>query len=398
MRSMRRVLLTSMLVTAMAWGQAQGKALSLPQLADRLDESLRKIGTMAVEVEVYLPLTGPDDPGKMFVARWLHTSGEKECFSTTCSYKTQDPQAPFTAKVAYNGELLRAIAYSAETGQPILGNLHATDKRSVDEKLRTTAQENSVFLRCAGIRMMGQPVSAWLRDPNARLADSEEWGGELCQVVEIPATDRATSTQKEPDNNRLYFSPAHNYALLRMETIRDGQRVYEQTAEGLREVIPGIWLPTQGSVAVTISGPARATASGPTRFRVRSIAVNEPIAPEEFNIDFPDGLTVMDARMGKLVRTRWVQGTPVADVKTSDLGALAPVQPQSLSGTSEAGDAGEHDVEDAQAKEHRPLEESPIDRTWLFLGCLAAAALALASAMWALGYPRRRKRFSTGEQ
>ena len=90
---------------------------------------------------------------------------------------------------------------------------------------------------------------------------------------------------------------------MRKEVLRDGHRVYTQTSGSFREVLPGLWLPMEGSVRVETG---RTENPGPCTFRIRSITLNQPIPPEEFRIEFPDGLLVMDARGGGTpIRSHW---------------------------------------------------------------------------------------------
>lgn len=93
---------------------------------------------------------------------------------------------------------------------------------------------------------------------------------------------------------RVYFSVDHGYTPVRFEHMKGRNKVGSSTTvESLDEVSEGLWFPSSGITTNHDSGLINAyQAIGP-------ILVNQGLADEHFDIDFPAGTKVHDEIEGK---------------------------------------------------------------------------------------------------
>lgn len=160
-----------------------------------------------------------------------------------------------------------------------------------NHQLRRKANIELRVDRVWGFYVLGKSLPEWLADPNTRVIGEETIDGVSTVVVRGVYRDSGGTFHVD-----YYLSKEFNYAPVRLETSRNGNRINTMTCSDFREVRPGFWLPFRGH-NTPIDFPS-GRKSGSESFVVKDVLINSGLDRKLFTIEFNRGDFVTDYRDG----------------------------------------------------------------------------------------------------
>jgi len=247
--------------------------IDLDDLRKAVSNNFSQIKTLRIESNMSL---GAHPPSEMLVINfYIHDFEKNAIRRDQMIYHPSEDRYSFKQSHAYNGMEGRALSWDDPASDlPSMGTILSDDE--IKSRLMIDPSASVGALRGFGYNIDGRSIQEWLLHKNAVLLGVEVVDNERCVVVFL-------------DDNlqyKFYFSIDKNFTLKQYESFRDGVLTF--TVKNLEFHRAGeVFFPIKGKLIAHYM-------SGENMYNVNSIAINEPISMEEFDITFTEGMLVLD--------------------------------------------------------------------------------------------------------
>jgi hypothetical protein len=219
---------------------------------------------------------GPPAGGTCRAEDWDWATDGEKCYLREIVSGSAGDGVARTLTRAYDGE--KQVSFDGQEGY-------------IHDRLEAGACRPEVAL---GLRWAsGARLSRWLREHGPTLLKHEDLDSQGCYVLEVH--------YDEGNKARLWIAPGLGFRAVRMVRYgADGGIEGVTSYEDFKEYAKGVWLPC------TISGTSYAARGiggfvwSETKWRVREAKVNEKVPPDTFELTFPNGTPVYDARSDRV--------------------------------------------------------------------------------------------------
>jgi len=189
---------------------------------------------------------------------------------------------------SYNGKIAKKYHFEDQPARKFSEGVITNNKKLMPRWSKTPLIYTSHFFQL----ISGRPLHQILRGKDTDLItlDNEIKEVNGFNTIRVDKYVRIEGTKAH--SKSIYFSPEHNFTIVKIELYNGKQAVVAYDVLELKEVKDGIWFPVSGCIAP--SSPTNAK----NIYKATSVVINQGLKKEHFNIEFPAGTQIFDETVG----------------------------------------------------------------------------------------------------
>jgi len=185
---------------------------------------------------------------------------------------------------SYNGKIAKRYHFEDQPARKISEGVITNNKKPMPRWSKTPLIYTSHFFQLIYGRSLHEILRA--KDTELIKLDNEIKEVNGFNTIRVDMYVRIEGTKAHLKS--MYFSPEHNFTIVKIELYNGKQAVVAYDVLELKEVKDGIWFPVSGCIAP--SSPTNAK----NIYKATSVVINQGLKKEHFDIEFPAGTEIFN--------------------------------------------------------------------------------------------------------